>query len=167
MPHLSQAFRFLQSSYFRQAQSALIGQLTQSIVIGRTPQARVRNVTPLSIIVSFSFLINVKTVNNVLSFPISSSPRGEQSRDRHSNEARMYLHTCRGCDVSPWTCLIIKRWMYNPHKRRCSPGWNVCAWQATDKQSTLWASCVSKRSNAHKICKNGRLGEYSLKHSLS
>ncbi len=111
MPHLSQALRFLQSPYFRQAQSALIGQLTQSIVIGRTPQARVRNVTPLSIIASFSFLINVKTVNNVLSFPISSSPRGEQSRDRHSNEARMYLHTCRGCDVtvSPWTCLIIKR----------------------------------------------------------
>ncbi len=30
---------FLQSPSFRQAQSALIGQLTQSIVIGRTPQA--------------------------------------------------------------------------------------------------------------------------------
>ncbi len=76
MPHLSQTLRFLQSPYFRQAQSALIGQLTQSIVIGRTPQARVRNVTPLSIIASFSFLINVKTVNNVLSFPISSSREG-------------------------------------------------------------------------------------------
>ncbi len=24
------------------------------------------------------------------------------------------------------TCLIIKRWKYNPHKRRCSSGWNVC-----------------------------------------
>ncbi len=36
-------------------QSALIGQLTQCIVIGRTPQARVGNVTPLSIIASFSF----------------------------------------------------------------------------------------------------------------
>ncbi len=42
----------------------------------------------------------------------------------------------------------------------------VCACAArskTDKQSTLWASGVSKRSNTHKACKNGRLGEYSLK----
>ncbi len=31
--------RFLQSPAFRQAQSALIGQLTQSIVIGQKPQA--------------------------------------------------------------------------------------------------------------------------------
>ncbi len=45
----------------------------------------------------------------------------------------------------------------------------LCAYAAcskTDKQSTLWASDVSKRSNTHKACKNGRLGEYSLKHSL-
>ncbi len=33
----------------------LIGQLTQCFVIGRTPQARVGNVMPLSIIASFSF----------------------------------------------------------------------------------------------------------------
>ncbi len=39
MPRLSQTLRFLQSPSFRQAQSALIGQLTQCIVIGRTPQA--------------------------------------------------------------------------------------------------------------------------------
>ncbi len=38
MPRLSQTLRFLQSPSFRQAQSALIGQLTQSIVIGRAPQ---------------------------------------------------------------------------------------------------------------------------------
>ncbi len=25
-----------------------------------------------------------------------------------------------------WTCLIIKRWKYNPHERRCSSGWSVC-----------------------------------------
>ncbi len=55
MPRLSQTLRFLQRPSFRQAQSALIGQLTQCIVIGRTPQAWVRNVTPLSIIASFSF----------------------------------------------------------------------------------------------------------------
>ncbi len=29
-----------------------------------------------------------KTVNNVLSFIISSSPKNEQSRDRHSDDAR-------------------------------------------------------------------------------
>ncbi len=48
MPHLSQTLHFLQlislidsqlSPSFRQTQSALIGQLTQNIVIGRTPQA--------------------------------------------------------------------------------------------------------------------------------
>ncbi len=40
----------------------------------------------------------------------------------------------------------------------------VCAaCSKTDRQSTLWASGASKRSNTHKACKNGRLGEYSLK----
>ncbi len=39
MPCLSQTLWFLQSPSFQQAQSALIGQLTQSILIGRTPQA--------------------------------------------------------------------------------------------------------------------------------
>ncbi len=39
MPRLSQTLRFLQSPSFQQAQSALIGQLTQCIVIGRTAQA--------------------------------------------------------------------------------------------------------------------------------
>ncbi len=70
-----------------------------------------------------------------------------------------------------WTCLIIKRWKYNPQERRCSSGWSVCvcacaARSKTDRQSTLWASRASKRSNTHKACKNGRLGDYSLKHSL-
>ncbi len=54
MPRLSEKGHFLQSPSFRQAQSALIGQLAQYIVIGRTPQARVRNVTTLTIIASFS-----------------------------------------------------------------------------------------------------------------
>ncbi len=81
MARLSQTLRFLQSPSFRQVQSALIGQLAQCIVIGRTPQARVGNVTALSIIASFGFFkMNVKTVNNVLSFTIRSSQRGEQSR---------------------------------------------------------------------------------------
>ncbi len=39
MPRLSQTPRFLQIPSFRQAQSALIGQLTQCIVIGWTQQA--------------------------------------------------------------------------------------------------------------------------------
>ncbi len=84
MPRLSQTHNFLQSPSCRQAQSALIGQLTQYIVIGRTPQARVRIVMPLTIIASFSFQV---------SFTISSSPRGEQSRMTDSDDARMYLHT--------------------------------------------------------------------------
>ncbi len=54
MPRLSQMFQF-QSPSFRQVQYGLIGQLTQFIVIGRTPQAGIGNVTPLSIIASFSF----------------------------------------------------------------------------------------------------------------
>ncbi len=58
-----------------------------------------------------------------------------------------------------WTCLIIKRWKYNPHERRCSSSWSVCARSKTDKQSTLWASGASKRSNTHTICINGRLGK--------
>ncbi len=70
MPRLSQTHRFLQSPSFQQVQSALIGQLTQCIVIGRTPQARVGNVTPLSIIASFSLQVSF----------ISSSPKREQSR---------------------------------------------------------------------------------------
>ncbi len=71
VPHLSQMHLFLQSPSFQQVQSALIGQLAQCIAIGRTPQALVGNVTPLSIIASFSFQV---------SFTISSSPKGEQSR---------------------------------------------------------------------------------------
>ncbi len=78
MRHLSQACSFLQSPSFRQAQSALIGQLTQCIVIGRTPQAHVRNVTRLTIIMIFSFQSNIKTVNNVLVLP-SVQANGEQS----------------------------------------------------------------------------------------
>ncbi len=44
MPRLSQTLCFLQSPSFRQEQSALIGQLTQRIVIGRTAQAGIGNV---------------------------------------------------------------------------------------------------------------------------
>ncbi len=94
MPRLSQTLRFLQSPSLQQAQSALIGQLTQCIVIGRTPQACVWNVTPLTIIASFSFQVRF----------ISSSPKGEQSRDRqwwcsyvfavHKPRLRRFLTGC-------------------------------------------------------------------------
>ncbi len=46
------------------------------------------------------FKTKLKTVNNVLSFTISSSPRGEQSRVTDSDEALMCLHTSCGCDVT-------------------------------------------------------------------
>ncbi len=57
MSCLFQTLHFLQSPSFWPAQPALIGQLAQCIVIERTPHAWVKNVSPLSIIVSFSFLI--------------------------------------------------------------------------------------------------------------
>ncbi len=77
IPRLSQTHFFLQSPSSRQAQSALIVQLTQCIVIGRTPQALVGNETLLSIIAS-AFKVNIKTVNKVLSFTISSSREGNR-----------------------------------------------------------------------------------------
>ncbi len=61
---------WLKRFVFSKAQSALIGQLTQDIVIGRTPQAACW---------ALALKIKVKTVNNVLSFTISSCLRGEQS----------------------------------------------------------------------------------------
>ncbi len=87
----SLSLRFLQSPSFQQAQSALIG---------RTPQARVRNVMPLSIIASFSFQKNVKPVNNVPSFTISSSPRGEQSCV--TDTVMMLMCVCKQAVVVMW-----------------------------------------------------------------
>ncbi len=105
MPRLSQTLRFLQSPSFRQAQSALIGQQTQSIVIGRTPQGLVKNVTSMFIIASFSFQNTVnKTVNNVLSFTISSSSRWEQSRVRDT--VMMLVCVCTQAAVV-WPCLPL------------------------------------------------------------
>ncbi len=49
---------------------------------------------PLHNLRALAFKIKVKTVNNVLSFTISSSPRGEQSRDRHSDEAAVLMWPC-------------------------------------------------------------------------
>ncbi len=46
MPRLSQTLSFLQSPSFWQAQSAMIGQLAQCIVIGRTPQAAMQRPFP-------------------------------------------------------------------------------------------------------------------------
>ncbi len=63
MPRLSQTHNFLQSPSIRQAQAALIGQPTQCIVIGWTPQMRVGNVMPLTTIVSFSFQSKYKDIN--------------------------------------------------------------------------------------------------------
>ncbi len=47
MPRLSQTHRFQQSPSFRQAQSTLIGQLTQCIVIGRTTTSTLQKCTPV------------------------------------------------------------------------------------------------------------------------
>ncbi len=75
-------------------------------MIGRTPQAHVGNVTSLTIIVSFS-KINIKTVHNVLSFPINSSPKWVQRRVTDtvmmlvyicSTQARLRKLTSLWCD---------------------------------------------------------------------
>ncbi len=90
--------RFLQSPSF-QVQSALIGQLTEYIVIGRTPQARIGIVTVLTIIASFSFQVSF----------ISSSPKGEVVTlwwcsyvfAVHKPRLRLFLTGCiLRCDVT-------------------------------------------------------------------
>ncbi len=86
-------------------QSALIGQLTQCFVIGRTPQARVGNVTPLSIILAFK--IKLKTVNDVLRFLISSSRKGNRVAWWSSY---VFAHKPRLCDHLPLS-----------HTRFCDP----------------------------------------------
>ncbi len=102
MPHLSQTHSFLQSPSFQQVQSALIDQLTQCILIGRTPQAHVEIVSPLTIIAIFSFQV------------IISSPKGEQSRVTetyvlavHKSRLRRFLTSCTLrctlCDHVPLT----------------------------------------------------------------
>ncbi len=73
-----------------------------------------------------------------------------------------------------WTCLIIKCWKYNPHERRCSPGWSVCVCVRVLARHTLKLTSkvhfeLQTRPNDQihtKHVKNSRLGEYSLKHSL-
>ncbi len=74
-----------------------------------------------------------------------------------------------------WTCMIIKRWKYNPHERRCSPCVCVCvcacvrvcvcacaARSKTDKQRTLLSFGASKRSNTLKTCKKQTAGLKSI-----
>ncbi len=87
MPRLSQT---------HPTQSALIGQLTQCIVFGHKHH-RPRRKCNVPFYNRELQLSKLKTVNNVLSFTISSSLRGEQSCKRHNDDARMCLHTCRGC----------------------------------------------------------------------
>ncbi len=103
MPRFSQTSHFLLSPSFQQAPSALIGQLTQPIAIGRTPQVRVGKVTPLTLIASFSFQI---------SFSIIKPERGTESRDNtqwwcsyvfavHKPSLRRFLTGCTLlCDVT-------------------------------------------------------------------
>ncbi len=109
MPRLSQTLSFWPSPSFWRAQSALIGQLTQCFVIGRTPQARVGNVTPLSIILAFK--IKLKTVNDVLSFLISSSRKGNRvAWQTQWWSSYVFAHKPRLCDCLPLS-----------HTRFCDP----------------------------------------------
>ncbi len=115
MPRLSQMHRFLQSPSFQQVQSALIGQQTQCIVIGRTPQARVGNVTPLAIIASYIFQVSF----------ISSSPKGEQNRV--TDTVMMLVCICTQAAVK-----MISDGLYTPlwgsHTRA-----KLCIWTVNSK----------------------------------
>ncbi len=77
MPHLSQTVRFLQSPSQPVCSDWPID--PEHFDWPNTTNAS-KKCNGLTIIASFSFQINVKKVNNVFSFTINSSPRGEQSR---------------------------------------------------------------------------------------
>ncbi len=116
MPRLSQTHRFLQSPSFRQVQSALIGQLTQCIVIGWTPHALVGIVTPLSIIASFSFQ-NKST--------ISSSPRGEQSHVRDTVMMLVCICTQAAIKTADSTVTLS---LSHTHTSRDKDSWLAVMW---------------------------------------
>jgi len=113
MPCLSQLRCFLQSPYFQQAQSALIGQLTQFIMIGRTRLARVGNVTPLTIIASFSFLNKCRQL--IMSWVLSSV----QARERN----RVTWQTQWWClyvfAVHSWLCCDVTLSLSHTHNALC------------------------------------------------
>ncbi len=94
MPRLSQTHSFLQSPSFWQAQSALIGQLTQCIVIGWTPQARIRNVTPLIISRLLSHAYKLILNSFPPTFPedllAHASPNDWPIVAKHANTTRPY-----------------------------------------------------------------------------
>ncbi len=139
MPRLSQT---LQNPSFKQAQSALIGQLAQCIVIGRTPQARIRNVTPLTIIASFK--VNINTVNNVVSFTTSSSPRGEQSR-MTDGVYGCVRHRDDACICSTLFPLSLS----HTHTHTHTPLWNSCTSRACKVgcNRSAWSSAFSGYDN--------------------
>ncbi len=64
MPRLSQTLRFLQSPSFLQAQSALIGQLAECIVIGRTPQAAIKMADVMWPCLSLSLSLSLSHTHN-------------------------------------------------------------------------------------------------------
>ncbi len=69
-----------------------------------------------------------------------------------------------------WTCLIIKRWKYNPHERRCSSGWSVCACarrapKQTSKIHFELRACPNDQIHTKHV-KTAGLEIIHLKHSL-
>ncbi len=91
----------------------LIGQLT----IGRIPQARVGNVTFFPQSRASAFKVNIKTVNNVLSFSISSSLKGEQSRVTQWRSSYVYAHKTwlRQLTNVMWPCLSLPLSLTHTH----------------------------------------------------
>ncbi len=113
MPRLSQTFSFLQSPSFRQEQSALIGQLTQCIVIGRTPQARVGNVTPLSIIASFSFQNKCK--RHLITSLVLPSVQAREGNRVVWQTVMMLVCFCSTQAAVVWPCLPLSHTRAHTH----------------------------------------------------
>ncbi len=91
MPRLSLTCRFQQNPSFRQAQSALIGQWYSAFWLAEHHKpCRKCNAPYHNCELQLSKL---KTVNNLLSFTISSNPKEEQSCMTDSDDARMCFCT--------------------------------------------------------------------------
>ncbi len=103
MPRFCQTLSFLQSPSFRQAQSALIGHLAHCIVIGRTPQARVGNVTPLSIIASLSFQNKCKELIMSLVLPSVQAREGNS----HVTDRMKLVCVCTQALIKTPLCLSL------------------------------------------------------------
>ncbi len=110
MPRLSQMRRFLQAPPSSSTVCSDWPQLASALWLAEHHKHGSEMVTSLTIIAS-AFKINVKTVNNLLSFTISSSPKGEQSHV--TDTVMMLVWVCTQAAIKKadstvmWPCLSL------------------------------------------------------------